>query len=303
MKRIEIPERFDPNIFEIMRDGLDSHIKDDPNIIGSSSIAFCPKKIVISKLNNFKFISNAKMLMGQIFENELYNSEVLSRLVVKINTDLCITHDGHIIETQAQKFLELIPDYFFRITPDVYTNYYMIEVKTTAVYAREWKRELVDYQIIQLNTQLGAFGVDLGFILKVNTRAFLSNIKQDENYWDTLWQKYGYFLPWYFDQNTYDITLKRATWLLECIRDKIIPEEENVFSWECKYCNEGVRKICGKDKYKCPASKCYRETYEHPKLLTQKFKDFPVCEICFKKENVHSKYEKYKFINYKDLKK
>ena len=81
MKRIEIPERFDCNVLDIMREGLDSHIKDDPNIIGSSSIAFCPKKIVISKLNNFKFVSNGKMLMGQIFENILYTPEVLSLLV------------------------------------------------------------------------------------------------------------------------------------------------------------------------------------------------------------------------------
>ena len=303
MKRIEIPERFDVNVFSIMREGLDSHIKDDPNIIGSSSIAFCPKKIVISKLNDFKFVSNAKMLMGQIFENILYTPEVLSLLIFDINNGLGITPKDQIINPQAQKFLELIPGYFFRITPDIYTNYYMVEVKTTAIYAREWKKELVDYQIIQLNTQLGAFNVDLGFMLKVNTRTFLSNIKEGETYWDDLWNKYGYFLPWYFDKDVYESTLNRAKWLLECIRDKVIPKEENTFAWECRYCNEGVRKICGKEEYKCFAPKCYKKMYDHPHILTQRFRNFPMCEKCFKKANPRSKYEKYKLVNYKEIKK
>jgi len=282
-----------------MVEGLDSHIKDDSNIIGSSSIAFCPKKLVISKLIDVKFVSNAKMLFGQIFEDILYTPEVLSLLIVEVNDLLGIRPTDQIINPQAQKFLELIPGYFFRVTPDIYTNYYMIEVKTTSIYAREWKRELVDYQVVQLNTQLGAFGVDLGFILKVNSRSFLSNIKESGEYWDTLWNKYGYFLPWYFDKNVYDSTLSRARFLLECIRDKIIPEEENTFGWECGYCNEEVRKMCGKEEYKCYAHKCYKKMYEHPDILTQKFKEFPICENCFKKENPRSKYLKYKLLNYK----
>lgn len=301
MKRIEIPERFDVNVFDLMREGLDSHIKDDPNIIGSSQISMCPKKIVISKLNDFKFISNAKMLMGQIFENILYTPEVLSLLIMDVNEKLGIRPNDQIINPQTQIFLELLPGYFFRITPDVYTNYYMIEVKTTSMYARAWKKELVDYQVIQLNTQLGAFGVDLGFILKANIRAFLSKIGESDTYWDDLWNKYGYFLSWYFDKKAYDNTLKRAKWLLECIRDKVIPEEDNVFSWECGYCNEGVRKICGKEEYKCRAPKCYKKLYEYPENITQQFKDFPMCENHFNKENPHSKHTKYKFINYKEM--
>jgi len=301
MKKIEIPEHFDPNVFKILVEGLDSGIPDDQNIIGSSQIGFCAKKIVISKLQNNRFNSNAKMLMGQIFENELYRPSVLSLLILAVDQMLGLNSDGHVINPQAQKLIELVPGYFFRITPDVYTNYYMIEVKTTSAYAKEWKRELVNYQVLQLNTQLGAFGIDLGFILKVNIRAFLSNIKEDENYWDKLWNDYGYFLPWYFHQETYDNTLKRATWLLECIRDKIIPEEENAFSWECGYCPESIRKECGKEEYTCFAPKCYKKIYEHPEILTKEFKDFPMCEKCFTKENPHSKYIKYKFINYKQM--
>lgn len=303
IKKIELPSRFDINVLDIMREGLDSHIKDDPNIIGSSQIAFCPKKQVISKLNDFKFISNAKMLMGQIYENELYKPEVLSLLISAVNNKLGIHPDNQIINPQAQVMHELLPGYFFRVTPDIYTNYYMIEVKTTSVYAREWKKELVDYQVVQLNTQLGSFGVDLGFILKVNIRAFLANIKETETYWDDLWNKYGYFLPWYFHKDVYDNTLERAKWILTCIRDKRIPAEENTFSWECGYCNEEVRKICGKEEYKCSAPKCYKKQYEHPEILTKKFKDLPMCENCFKKENPHSKYEKYKFVDYKSLRK
>lgn len=297
---IEIPEHFDPNVLECMVYGLDSGIKDDPNIIGSSGIAFCPRNQVIRKLNNFHSGGNAKMLMGQIFENELYRPEVLSQLIVHVDQLLGLDSNNHIVNPQAQVFMELIPGYFFRVTPDIYTNFYMIEVKTTSVYAREWKKELASHQVIQLNTQLGAFGIKLGFILKVNIRAFLSNIKEDENYWEKLWKKYGYFLPWRFDQETYDDTLKRAKWILECIRDKEIPKEENAFLWECRYCDERVRKICGKEEYSCYAPKCQKKIYEHPEILTETFKNNPLCEKHFKDENPHSKYIKYKYIDYKD---
>jgi len=300
---INIPSDFDLNVFEVLIDALESDIPTGKNIIGSSGASLCARQQIISNLHNISSPINNKMLYGKVFETILQYPEVLSTLILAVNRKLGIDSTHQIIATQPQKMLEVRPDQFLRCTGDIYTNYYMIENKTTSIYTKEWVRELAPHQVAQLNTQLGVFEVDLGFILKVNTRAWMSSIKQTSEYWTKLWQDYGYFLPWRFDKEMFDDTIERVKFLFEKIDEEDFDVEGPTFDWECRYCNEECRKICGKEIYKCSATKCYKEICEFPHLLTNKFIDLPLCENCFKKENPHAKYLKYKYIDYKEIEK
>jgi len=306
MKKIEVPSGFDVNVFKCISEGLDSHIPTGPNIIGSSSASMCMRKTIIGKIYNIeKSNLNAKMLFGEIFEEIIAMPKVLGLLIIEINNRLNIHPKNMIIRPQIQLMIEVAPDKYFRVTPDIYTNLYLIEIKTTDMYVNNWKRELAANQVAQLNAQMGAFKIPLGFILKVNSRAFLSNIDDTKKtYWDDLWLKYGYLLPWEFKPEIYEATLNRVKFMFQCIDEG---EFENVEGpekdWECKYCNEEIRKYCGKEEFKCSEPKCYKTMYEYLDNISQKFYNFPLCKKHFKKYNPHSKYLKYKYINYKEIEK
>lgn len=303
--RIKIPRGFDINVFDHMNEGLDPGIENKRNVIGSSQSMSCMRAVVIKKVHGIKTRSNNKMLFGKIIEEVIQNPNILSLLIADVNHKLGIDLKRGVmgIKTQPQKLLEVRPKQFLRCTPDIYTNRYMIEIKTTGLYAREWKRELAVHQIPQLNVQLGMFEQELGFILKINSRAFLASIKQDDIYWNELWNKYGYFLPWYFKQNMYDSTIERIKFLFEYIDAEDYDLKGPTFKWECKHCDEKVRRICGKEEYSCAGTKCYKKMYEFPIEVTNKFMTLPLCEKCFKKANPYSKYLKYRYINYKEKEK
>jgi len=307
MIEIQIPKNFDVNAFECLHEGYEADLKKGNNIIGASEIPYGMKKIVIKKLKsidddtNFDNEGNAKMLAGKMFEDAVCKPNVLANLIGKINQQLNINPKSMGIGLKVSKLVEIEPGYFFRISPDILTNYYIIEIKTTGIYAREWIKELASHQVAQLNAQLGVFNIDLGFILKVNTRWEQANIKETDDYWKKLWDSYGYLIPWRFNKELYDKMIERLIIVIDHIKEKRwddVPCPE--FPWECYYCNENIRKICGKEEYQCSAPKCYRKMYEYPRELARTFIDFPQCENCFVKANPHSKYAKYKYLNYKD---
>ena len=82
------------------------------------------------------------------------------------------------------------------ITEEIYTSkvfdngHYMVEVKTTSSYAKEFKLEAKnsDYtmrNLSQLNLQMGVFGRKQGILHKINTSAFLAKYKEgDEGMFD-----------------------------------------------------------------------------------------------------------------------
>ena len=110
--RIEVPKNFDINVIEIMKDELDSHIPTGKHLIGSSSIALCKKKNIISHLVDVKFNMNTKMLFGKIFEDVLYLPHVLSSVIVNMNQELGIKSDNMEVKPQEQVFIEVYKGYF-----------------------------------------------------------------------------------------------------------------------------------------------------------------------------------------------
>lgn len=301
---IKVPENIDVNVLQIINQGLNSRIDDSPNIIGSSEIPFCLRKTVLKKIYDVRIQTNAKMLFGKIFEEVLYKPEILKTLRDTINKKLGITKKTAIIP-QLQEMKEIISGYFFRITPDIACfPYYFIEVKTTFIYVKYWTRELVSYQIAQLNSALGNWKIPLGFILKLNGQVFNTNRKQDEGSWDRLWLDYGYLIPIQYNHKLYVDTLERVKIAFECIENKKIPQVDCEFDWECKYCP--VLKECGKSEIKCcnrnkMGKLCSKKMYEWEESLTDKFLENPIClqhysELYPRTLNIEQKYNEFKFI-------
>lgn len=301
----QIPENIDVNILEILNTQLDSHIDDSKNVLGFSDAPYCLRKLVLKKLHNIKTKSNNKMLFGKIYEEILYRPEVLRAIRDKINSQLGITKKQAMIP-RMEDMWEFIPGHFIRLHPDIFSIFYIIEVKTTFIYVKYWTKDLLSYQVAQLNGYLGYYKQQLGFIHKINGQVFQSGIKQSEKYWEKLWLDYGYFLPIQFNKELYEDTLKRIKFTFECIENKKIPQVDCEFDWECRYCP--VLKECGKSEVKCRnrnkmGKLCQNKMYEWEECLSDKFIENPICKNCFSKshprfneEILEKKYNEYKFI-------
>lgn len=287
-------ENFDVNIFECIKDGLEPNIYHGYEVIGASNISMCKRGNLIGNELGISFQGNAKSLFGQIFEMILCQPKVLANIILRINEFLGIEHSMS-IDTDKEDYLPIFDKFKLRLHPDIWTNDYTIEVKTTGVHVKMWTRDLAPYQVNQLNTYLGHWKQPYGFLLKINVRAFISNINEyQEGYWLKLWKKYGYIIPIKFDQEMYDATIKRATEFFISLEKKDFKVECPEFSWECKRCHPEIRNNCGKAWIKC--RECSKKMWEWVTTVTEDFKDNPICENCFKKIFPHHSYKKFKYI-------
>lgn len=291
---MDIEGNFDLNIFEAINYGLEQNIPEAYNLIGASEISLGMRKNLIKKLLGIAFKGNAKTLFGTMFEDILHKTDVQNTIITQINEKIGLEVPME-IDDKKQDFLEIFDDYKLRLTPDTWTTYYTIEVKTTSIYTREWSRTLAPYQANQLNTYLGYYKQNFGFLLKVNSRAFISNINNyQEGYWKKLWHSYGYIIPIQFDSEMYDRTIERANTFFKHldVQDINVPCPE--ISWECKYCDPRVIKVCGKVTAQCP--ECKKKMLEWPNCLTDAYIETPVCESCFNKITPNGNYEKFKYL-------
>lgn len=242
---MELQPNFDLNVLELIKDSLDSGIKSGKNILGASAIPYCSRKNIITNMYGVKTFVNNKMVFGMMYEDLIYKPKILKEFIHRLHSKFTIIGELTIVDTKKSNLWEFIPDHFIRLHPDIYTNLYSIEIKTTNVYVKEWKRELAVYQAAQLNTYLGYYKQPLGFLHKLSQRAFTAKIKQDDFYWDKLWEKYGYFLPLRFDEKMFDLTIERAEFLFKQIDlGSFEGVEGPEFIWECGYCNPLIKEKC-----------------------------------------------------------
>jgi len=291
---MKIPENFDVNIFEVINDCMKADIPEAVNIIGSSDIAMGRRKNLIKSFLGVGFNGNAKTLFGVMFEAILHRPEVLQSIITHINRQ-CDVDISMEIDSNKEDFLEILEGNYLRMHPDIHTTEYTIEVKTTSVYTKEWNKDLTPYQVNQLNTYLGFYEQQFGFLLKINTRAFISNMNDRQpGYWDKLWRNYGYIIPVEFNPEMYAKTLQRAEEYFQLIEAKNIDVECPEFAWECKYCNPLVREKCGKIVVKC--RECKKVMFEWMDCLKHEFIETPVCNSCFHKIMPQHNYEKFKYV-------
>lgn len=228
-----------------MRESLDSKIEDSCDIIGMSSLGFCVRANIIKGIYNINIPLNNKMLWGILYENNLYKPKVLKALLYYIHTKLDIKDNLTKVSTIKQDFEEILPGKKLRFTPDIYTNLYCIEVKTTKMYVRDWMREIAPYYSVQLNAYLCKYKQEYGFVHLLNQSAFMSEIRYNNFYWENLWKQYGYFLPITVNHDIYEKTKKRAIYIFEHRDNK---EYKNVigpqFPWECSKCDPEIKKYC-----------------------------------------------------------
>ncbi|MDH3324095.1 MAG: hypothetical protein OEL89_00490 [Candidatus Peregrinibacteria bacterium] len=293
---MKIPEDFDVNIIEIMKDCLEEDFKKDKNVVGASEVPFCIRKTVLRKLHGKDVETTPKMLFGKIFETVLYLPHVLSSLICHVNHQLGLKVKEMEIQSQAKGHFELKPGKYLRMHPDIYTSHYIIEVKTSFTPLKIWSHELIPYHAAQLNTYMGYWNVPFGFILMVNEGIFKAQDK--DNNWNTFWKKYCYFVPVTFDLKLYQDTLLRALTVFDCIEQEICEIDCPEFEWECKYCN--VLEECGKEVIKCEFrdqfnKKCGKKMYEWRECLTPEFVETPACRNCHENKLKSRKdYEKFK---------
>jgi len=251
-KEIELEENFDFNVLkEVLIPGLDSHISGEYNELGASDISLCARATLIKKIYGIKTELNNKMLFGKIYEAVLkiptnlkfffYNLHKRFKIIGELDPKL--TYDEI---CNKEDYYELMPGWYIRLHPDIYTNLYTVEIKTTWSYEKTFTRELLPYQLAQENLYMGFYKHKLGFLHKINGRVFMNAItKEKEGYWETAWLKYGYFLPVYFDEALFKLSIQRFKYLFKKLDEKEYmdtqgPEEV----WECKYCPDEVKAYC-----------------------------------------------------------
>ena len=238
-------ENFDINMLKVLVKSLDSGIETGPNILGMSDLPFCSRAIIIKKIHDLNVFLNNKMLRGMLYETVLYMPHILKRFLYNLHRIADIQEKLTIIDTKKQDLEEIKPGKKLRFTPDIYTNLYSVEVKTTTVWVRNFEREIAPYYSIQLNGYVCKYQQEYGFVHCLNWRVWDAKINEDDFYWDTLWQKYGYFLPQKADYKAYKQTKEYAIWLFEQIDNENLEGITGpTYVWECGSCDPAIKSRC-----------------------------------------------------------
>ena len=234
---IKIPANFNFNVLSCLRDSLDSGIESGRNIVGGSQLALGYRKNVLMNLNpEVKVVVNNKMLWGMMYEALLYERSNLKAFIIKLNDILGLPLPSEVDTKKAEMweaFPKELPGYFIRMHPDIYTNQYTVEIKTTGVQMKFWSTKLAPYQVCQENFYMGYYKQSVGFLHKLNIRAFINKF----NTMEELWDKWGYFKEVYFDKEFFDLALVRAKFMFQSIEAEniYIPCPEEI--WECSTCD------------------------------------------------------------------
>lgn len=289
---IDIPEGFDINILKLLDQAYENDFKRGKDTIGCSSLSSCERSTILKKIHGVKTPSNPKMLMGSIMGVVLAQPTMLEPLISMINESFGITNFTH-ITTEPVLTYEVLPNRYLQGHVDVNTNHYLIEIKTTWVYVREWVKEIAKKYFIQANTYCGIQGVKLGFVATLNMRAFMAKF----NSWSELWEKYGYFIPFTFNQELFDQTIKKARMMFRHIDANDPNVECHPESWECNYC-EVAYSHCGKTDMRCEhvnekgkqkGKQCPKMMKVWYEILTPEFLDHPICQHCYENKTLKRK--------------
>jgi hypothetical protein len=295
---IKLKENFNFNVLnEVLIPKMDAHIEDRDNAIGSSEISMCARATIIRKLHHIALFLSNKMLFGEMYESILKQPLILKELLYYLHSkfeiakplDPKLTYDTI---CNKEDYWDIGEGMFIRLHPDIYTNLYTIEVKTTWMFQRDFTVEkttadsLLPYQVAQENMYMRFYNQPIGFLHKINGRVFYNKISNDlDAYWNVAWLKYCYFMPIYFDEALFNVSLQRAKYILgKCFdkefKDVVGPE----YAWECNYCDERVRNHC-----KVPISKIQLDVYETCTSCGRKINkgeyclyrlDQPYCQQC-----------------------
>jgi hypothetical protein len=279
---VDIPEDFDLNGFQILGDFFGNDFEEHPNELGGSDSDKALRQIIDSKINLKESFLTLKKLIGKMVHYFLQQKKSVMAMVKLIYKQTGIKATKVRIEAYKRKCLncgyedkhkeeerpraDVCPicgcSYFTRHHVDILTDKYVIEIKTSLMYVRDFERQISNKYAKQTNYYMGAFEPKLGYVLYLNLAAFKNKFTS----WDEIWLKYGYCIPMDFNQKMYDKTIKKFKKVVKCIKGKDYyvkcPSSE---TWECK------PKNCDFDE--CP----------NPIEYIEVGPDEPFCSNCKKK--------------------
>lgn len=252
------------NAFKLIREGYREDFNRGKNVIGCSSVAFCAAKLLISKLFfPGEFEGNMRMLHGKIHHAVVQNPKVLNPLVYNVCDQLGFDKKKVRITPELTFRIEIKPNSpytgllkdqktYMEGHIDVYTNFFLIEIKTTDVPLDRYGKHIASSHYIQTNTYLGHSKpktddenkVSLAYLLSINLRGYRSDIKNIED----VCRKYERFSPILLNKKIFDKTIERVKLLFRMIDRGKYNLAGPEHSWECNRCEEKIKKICKKNK-------------------------------------------------------
>lgn len=233
----------DVNVFEIIQKAYDEKFNRRTKKIGCSELPFCARKTIISRLYKIPIQTNMKMLHGKIHHAVIQEPKILTNLISSIYQQLAIKKKEINIKPEKLLVREIIPGKFIEGHIDIFTDDFLIEIKTTSV-PMEYSKEIATFYYVQTNTYLGLVNLNLGFILRINLRAFQSDMTN----FNDVWKKYGCIVPVHFNQELYDKTMEKVIQMFKLMDNDSYQIEGPCYSWECKTCRKKIKEICSKTK-------------------------------------------------------
>ncbi|MHA1291114.1 MAG: hypothetical protein ACTSQJ_00430 [Promethearchaeota archaeon] len=240
---IDINVNIDVNLFEILKQTYQEDFNRDTNCIGCSELPFCARKICISRLYNIEVPTNMKMLGGKVWHSTIQSPEVLSSFLTMMYQQLGINTSNIRVIPEKEIKTEVLPGKIIEGHIDVFTSYFLLEIKTSHILLKYWSRHVAPFHAFQLNTYLGIEKQILGYILHINLKAFESKIIDTNK----VWEKYAYLIPIRFNKDLYNRAIEKAKMMFKMMDKKKFDLSGPEFDWECKTCLKEVKEICGKD--------------------------------------------------------
>lgn len=292
--KIEI-QNFDVNIFRLLKDVYSDKITREENEIGCSEVSYCARKTIIKRLKNIKFEGNNKTLIGTLFHSLIQNEEMLVPLIHEIDAKLNQKPTKKAeITTEKNIRYELSNDNFLVGHVDVEVPYYIVEIKTTQIYARSFERSITGRYFIQGNLYTSITKKDFGFVTTLNLRAFQNDFKT----WDKLWMDNGYILPFRTNELLFNASIEKCNLIFNHLSKNDYDIECHPADWECSKCE--VIDTCGKEFVRCEhtdekGKQCNKKMPVWIDCLTNEFKELPLCQNCYeKKTRKRKEYLQYK---------
>ena len=266
MEETELFKRYliNVNVLKIIQDYYEEHFDRGLNVIGCSAPAYCATSILIKKLFfPGERMGNMKMLHGKIHHGVIQHPEVLTPLVHGICDELGFDKSKVRITPELTFRVEIKPNKpytgllkgkktYMEGHIDVYTNFFLIEIKTTSMKLEYFANQIAAAHYIQANAYVGHSKpktddenkINLAYLLSINLRAFQSQIKDIED----ISKKYVKWYPIILNQKIFDATIERVKLLFRMIDQNRYNLAGPEFPWECKVCDDKIKKICKRKK-------------------------------------------------------
>ena len=267
------------NLIPALIQGYKEDFNNNLNIIGSE-IAFGMRSNIIIKKHNLNLSFKNELLAGKILHRGFQKKEAIYEITKEINKQLGYNekeingfrfiklknNNYQLFEALSEyqykkkypknEYIEVFPNKFFRMHPDIWTSLYCIELKTTSLPKKMWK-DIAPYYIMQLNSYLGFHNHKFGFLLRCDLgftgldfsrTGFFKSKSTKSGY---LWNNYFLLYPHYFNEKLFQITLNRISMFFkyiknhENLRDIPCPEfPEFECEGKCKkYCPNPITKV------------------------------------------------------------